>query len=92
MLTRLLTIVPLLLCPLLMLVCRWAMRNRVTPERQARDRDQELPTAARVAQLEGELAELRSRLPQTGPAGESASTPRPHPLRASHNGSPVRPG
>jgi hypothetical protein len=48
MLTRLLTVLPLLLCPLLMLVCMWAMRNRGPADRQARP--EELPTAARVAQ------------------------------------------
>jgi len=92
MLTRLLAILPLLLCPLLMLGCMWVMRNRGVPERQARDRYGELPTAARVAQLERELAELRSRLPQAVAAGDPASRPRPDPLRASRNGSPVQPG
>jgi hypothetical protein len=79
MFTRLLTLLPLLLCPLLMLACMWAVRNRETPERQARAGQEELPTAARVAQLEHELAELRSRLPQAVAAGEPASTPRPDP-------------
>jgi hypothetical protein len=51
MLTRLLTILPLLLCPLLMLACMWAMRNREPSQRQARDRHQDLPTAARVSSL-----------------------------------------
>jgi hypothetical protein len=64
MLTRLLTILPLLLCPLLMLACMWAMRNRETPQRQARDRPQDLPTAARVAQLERELVELPAASPR----------------------------
>jgi hypothetical protein len=84
MLTRLLTVLPLLLCPLLMLVCMWMMRNRETPQ-QARTGQEELPTAARVAQLEHELAELRGRLPQAG-AGESASAPRLDLPRASPNG------
>jgi hypothetical protein len=92
MLTRLLSTLPLLLCPLLMLACMWAMRHRETPQRQARDRPQDLPTAARVAQLERELAELRGRLLQTVAAGEPASTPRPDRLQASRNGSPVQPG
>jgi hypothetical protein len=91
MLTRLLTILPLLLCPLLMLACMLAMRNRGTPERQARTGHQDLPMAARIAQLERELAELHGRLPQAG-AGASASTPRLDPPRGSPNGTPVRPG
>jgi type VI protein secretion system component VasK len=67
MLTRLLTIAPLLLCPLLMLVCMWAMRgmgNRANSQGPARAGQDEVPTAARVAQLERELAELRGRFPQ----------------------------
>jgi hypothetical protein len=84
MLTRLLTVLPLLLCPLLMLVCMWMMRNRETPAQQARAGQEELPTAARVAQLERELAELRGRLPQAG-AGESASAPRLDLRQASPN-------
>jgi hypothetical protein len=79
MLTRLLTILPLLLCPLLMLACMWAMRNRETPQRQARDRPQDLPTAARVAQLERELAELRGHLPDAGAAAEEARRRGPTP-------------
>ena len=84
MLTRLLTVLPLLLCPLLMLACMWMMRNRATPAQQARAGQEEL-TAARVAQLERELAELRGRLPQAG-AGESVSAPRLDLPRASPNG------
>jgi hypothetical protein len=85
MLTRLLPVLPLLLCPLLMLACMWVMRQREPPERQARAGQEDLPTAARVAQLERELAELRGRLPQAG-AGEPASAPRLDPPRASPNG------
>jgi len=92
MLARLLSILPLLVCPLLMLACMWAMRNRGIPERQARDGYGELPTAARVARLERELTELRGRLSQAVAAREPASTPRPDPPRASRNGSPVQPG
>jgi hypothetical protein len=36
MLTRLLTLLLLLLCPLLMLACMWTMRNRQPPQPQAR--------------------------------------------------------
>jgi hypothetical protein len=67
MLTRLLTIVPLLLCPLLMLVCMWAMRgtgNRANSQAPAPVGQDELPTAARVAQLERELAKLRGPAPR----------------------------
>jgi len=92
MLTRLLTILPLLLCPLLMLACMWAMRNREPPQRQARLGQQELPTAARVAQLERELAELRARLPEADPAGEPASASALDPSRGWRNGTPVQPG
>ena len=92
MLTRLLTILPLLLCPLLMLVCMWVMRNREPPQRQARAGQQELPTAARVAQLERELAELRARFPEADPAVEPASASALDPSRGSHNGTPVQPG
>ena len=92
MLTRLLTILPLLLCPLLMLGCLWAMRNREPPQRQARLGQQELPTAARVAQLERELAELRARLPEADPAGEPAPASALAPPRGSRNGTPVPPG
>ena len=92
MLTRLLTVLPLLLCPLLMLACMWALRRRETPQPQARDRHQELPTAARVAQLERELAELRRHLPQASPAGQPASAVRVAPSRGSRNRTPVQPG
>ncbi len=92
MLTRLLTILPLLLCPLLMLACIWAMRNRETPQRQTRDRHPDLPAAARVAQLERELAELRRHLPQASPAGEPASALWVDPSRGSRNGTPAPPG
>lgn len=50
MLTRLLPILPLLLCPLLMLVCMWAMRymgNGETPQGRTRTGAQEMPAAAR---------------------------------------------
>jgi hypothetical protein len=77
---------------MLMLVCMWAMRNRETPERQARDRHQDLRMAARVAQLERELAELRGHLPEAGAAAEEASTARPDPRRGSPDGTQVRAG
>jgi hypothetical protein len=92
MLTRLLTILPLLLCPLLMLGCMWAMRNREPPQRQARAGQQELPMAARVAQLERELADLRARLPEAAAAGEPAPTPARDPSRGSRHGATVPPG
>ena len=93
MLTRLLTILPLLLCPLLMLACMWAtMRNREPPQRQARPGQQELPTAALVARLERELADLRARFPEEDPAGEPASASALDPSRRSRNGTPVQPG
>jgi hypothetical protein len=81
MLTLLLTVLPLLLCPLLMLACMLMMRNRETPERQARDRHQDPPMAARVAQLERELAELRGHLPEAGAAAEEARRHGPTPAR-----------
>jgi hypothetical protein len=80
MLTRLLTIAPLLLCPLLMLVCMWAMRgtgNRANSQAPAPAGQDELPTAARVAQLERELAKLRGRLPDADIPAENPSTPQP---------------
>jgi len=92
MLTRLLTILPLLLCPLLMLGCLWAMRNRERPQRQGRAGQQELPTAARVAQLERDLAELRARLPDADPAADPASAAALDPSQDSRNGTPVPPG
>jgi predicted lipid-binding transport protein (Tim44 family) len=92
MLTRLLTILPLLLCPLLMLACMWAMRNREPPQRQDDAAQQEQPTAARVAQLEREVAELRARLPEADAAGEPASAAALDPSRRSRNGTPVPPG
>jgi hypothetical protein len=92
MLTRLLTILPLLLCPLLMLSCMWAIRNRGTAERHAHASHQELPTAARVAQLERELADLRGRLPQAGTLAADAPTPQPDHSPGSRNGTPVPPG
>jgi len=90
MLTRLLTILPLLLCPLLMLACIWTMRNRQTPRRHAGQ--QQLPTMDRVAQLERELADLRGRLPQAGTLAADAPTPQPTDRQGSRNGTPVRPG
>jgi hypothetical protein len=94
MLTRLLTIAPLLLCPLLMLVCMWAMRgmgNRANSQGPARAGQDEVPTAARVAQLERELAELRGRFPQASTAPEVTPAPRPDPARGSRNGTPMQP-
>jgi hypothetical protein len=92
MLTRLLTILPLLLCPLLMLVCIWAMRNREPRQPQDDAAQDELPTAARIARLERELAELRARFPEADPAGELASASALDPSRRPRNGTPVRPG
>jgi hypothetical protein len=91
MLTRLLTILPVLLCPLLMLACMWAMRNRQASQRHA-GHQQELPTVVRVAQLERELADLRGRLPQAGTLAADAPTPQPTGPQGSRNGTPVRPG
>jgi hypothetical protein len=90
MLTRLLTILPLLLCPLLMLACMWGMRNRQTSQRHAGH--QEVPTVARVAQLEREVADLHGRLPQAGTLAADAPTPQPTDRQGSRNGTPVRPG
>jgi hypothetical protein len=92
MLTRLLTILPLLLCPLLMLVCMWMMRNQGPSGRQGRAGQDERPTAARVTQLERELAELRARLQEGGAAGEPASAAALDPSRGSRNGTSVHPG
>jgi hypothetical protein len=88
MLTRLLTILPLL-CPLLMLVCMWAMRSRPTAQRQGGQ--QELPTADRVAQLERELAELRTSLAEASPVVNDVPAPGPDPSRGARNGTPVQP-
>jgi len=91
MLTRLLTIVPLLLCPLLMLVCMWAMRgmgNRENPQRRARVGQDEVPTAARVAQLQRELAELRGRRPEPDIPAQNWSTPQPDHPRQVHRTTP----
>ena len=90
MLARLLSILPLLVCPLLMLACMWAMRNRQTPRRHAGQ--QQLPTMDRVAQLERELADLRGRLPQAGTLAADAPTPQPTDRQGSRNGTPVQPG
>jgi hypothetical protein len=81
-----------LLCPLLMLAVMWAMRNREPPQRQTRTGQQELPTAARVAQLERELAELRTRLQEADAAGEPASVLALDPSRGPRNGTAVPPG
>jgi len=94
MLTRLLTIVPLLLCPLLMLGCMWAMRgmgHRENPQRRARVGQDEVPTAARVAQLERDLAELRGRLPEADIPAENPSTPQPDRPRQVRLTTPVPP-
>ena len=91
MLTRLLTIVPLLLCPLLMLVCMWAMRglgNRENSTGQARADQDEVPTAARVAQLQRELAELRGRRPEPDIPAQNRSTPQPDHPRQVHRTTP----
>jgi hypothetical protein len=90
MLTRLLTVLLLLLCPLLMLACMWAMRNRETP--QARGGDQELSTAERIARLERELAELRARLPEASPAADHPQPPRPRSAPVAVEGAPAPPG
>ncbi len=92
MLTRLLTILPLLLCPLLLLGCMWMLRNREPPQRQAHAGQQELPMAARVAQLERDLAELRARVPEAVAAGEAAPASALDPPRGSRNGTSVPPG
>jgi hypothetical protein len=93
MLTRLLTVLPLLLCPLLMLACMWMMRNRETPAQQARAGQEELPTAARVAQLERDLAEVRARLPEaTDAPGEPAPAAPVDWSRGARDGAPVPPG
>jgi hypothetical protein len=94
MLTRLLTIAPLLLCPLLMLVCMWAMRgigNRANSQGPALAGQDEVPTAARVAQLERELAELRGRLPEADIPAENLSTPQPDRPRQARRTTPVSP-
>jgi hypothetical protein len=93
-LTRLLTILPLLLCPLLMLVCMWAMRgmgNRENSQGPARAGQDQVPTAARVAQLECELAELRGRLPEADLPAENPSTPQPNHRREVRRTTPVHP-
>jgi hypothetical protein len=80
MLTRLLTIVPLLLCPLLIVACMWAMRgmgHRENSQGPARAGQDEVPTASRVAQLERDLAELRGRLPEADIPAENPLTPQP---------------
>ena len=71
MLTRLLSVLPLLACPLLMLVCMFAMRGRGTRAAQGQD--------DRVAELERQLADLRARLPREDAAGASALAFRPDP-------------
>ena len=94
MLTRLLTIVPLLLCPLLMLACMWAMRgmgNRKNWRARAGVGQDEVPTAARVAQLERDLAQLRGQLPEADTPAEHPSTPPPDRRRQVRRTTPVRP-
>jgi hypothetical protein len=94
MLTRLLTIVPLLLCPLLMLACMWAMRgmgNRKNWRARAGVGQDEVPTAARVAQLERDLAQLRAQLPEADVPAENPSTSQPDPLRQVRLPTPVSP-
>ena len=85
MLTRLLSVLPLLACPLLMLACMWAMRGSGTRAAQGQ--------AGRVAELERELADLRARLPREDAAGASAPASRPDhtlemrpPARQHHRG------
>jgi hypothetical protein len=90
MLTRLLTVLPLLLCPLLMLVCMWAMRNRETP--QARGGEQELSTVERIARLERELADLCARLPEASLAAGDPQPPRPRSSPVAAQGEPAPPG
>jgi hypothetical protein len=93
MLTRLLTVLPLLLCPLLMLACMWAMRrHREAPPRQVHAGQQALATSARVAQLERELAELGGRLPQAGATGEVSVDAATRPAARFPNGTPLPPG
>jgi hypothetical protein len=94
MLTRLLTIVPLLLCPLLMLGCMWAMRgmgHRENPQGPARVGQDEVPTAARIPQLERELAQLRGRLPEADIRAENPSTPQPDRPRQDRLPTPLPP-
>ena len=90
MLTRLLTVLPLLLCPLLMLACMWAMRNRETP--QARGGEQERSMVERIARLERELAELRARLREASPAADDPQPPRPRSSLVAVQGAPAPPG
>jgi hypothetical protein len=90
MLTRLLTVLPLLLCPLLMLVCMWAMRNRETP--QARGGEQELSMVERIARLERELADLRARLPEASSAEGDPQPSRPRSSPVAVQGAPAPPG
>jgi hypothetical protein len=79
-LTRLFTILPLLLCPLLMLACMWAMGgmgNRKVSQGHAGADHEELPTGTRIAELEHELADLRSRLPNAEPTGQNMLPSQP---------------
>jgi hypothetical protein len=94
MLTRLTTIVPLLLCPLLMLACMWAMRgmgNRKNWPTRTRVGQNEVPTAARVAQLERDLAQLRGQLPEAAVPAENPSTSQPDRPRHVRLPTPVSP-
>jgi hypothetical protein len=75
-----------------MLACMWAMRNRETPKPQARGRQQEPSTAARVAQLERELAELRARLAETSTEASHAQAPRLHSSPVAVKDAPAPPG
>jgi hypothetical protein len=90
MLTRLLTVLPLLLCPLLMLACMWAAPNRETP--QTRGREQELSTAEQIARLERELADLRARLLEDNTTADHPQPPRLHASSVAVQGAPAAPG
>jgi hypothetical protein len=94
MLTRLLAIVPLLLCPLLMVVCMWAMRgmgNRTNPQGQIHTGHHEIPAAARVAQLERELADFRQRLLEADSPTQHPSKPQPGRPNEVRPSTPVQP-
>jgi hypothetical protein len=86
MLTRLLTILPLLLG------CMWMLRNWEPLQRQGRACLLELPMAARIAEPERELAVLRARLQEPGAAGEPAPASALVPTPGLRRGAPVQPG
>jgi hypothetical protein len=85
MLTRLLTILPLL-------GCMWMLRNWEPLQRQGRACLQEFPMAARIAELERELAVHRARLQEPGAAGEPASASALVPTPGLRHSASVQPG